>query len=116
MGWRRFFRRAWWDNERARELESHIQIETDEYIARGPRRGGLSVRECLDYRGQSTVFEAVVGKDDTAVVMTGRSGSELLGAVRVTPNTFQALAVPPLLGRGLIDADAAHDAPPVAVV
>jgi hypothetical protein len=35
MGWRRFFPRAWWDDERARELESHVQIETDEYIARG---------------------------------------------------------------------------------
>jgi len=218
MGWRRFFRRAWWDGERARELEAHIQIETDEYIAKGfspaearaaairklgntgrileeiyamntigfvdslwqdlryalrlfarspgfmavavltlalgiggvtiiygvirsiildpfpyanqhrmvdvlvvdssngARRGGLSVPEFLDYRDQSTAFEAVVGKVDTAVVLTGRSGSELFGGVRVTPNTFAALAVLPLLGRGLVDADAAPGAPPVAVL
>ncbi|HTV02926.1 MAG TPA: ADOP family duplicated permease [Luteitalea sp.] len=35
MGWRRFFRRAWWDDERARELESYIDLETDDNIARG---------------------------------------------------------------------------------
>src|SRR5262245_386403 len=35
MGWRRFFRRAQWDRERAEELESYLQIETDENIAKG---------------------------------------------------------------------------------
>lgn len=35
MGWSRFFRRGAWDDERARELQSHIEIETDENIARG---------------------------------------------------------------------------------
>ena len=35
MGWSRFLRRGRWDAERARELESHLEIETDENIARG---------------------------------------------------------------------------------
>ena len=35
MGWGRFFRRASWDAERARELESYIEIETGENLARG---------------------------------------------------------------------------------
>ena len=35
MGWKRFFRRDAWDEERARELETYLQIETDENIARG---------------------------------------------------------------------------------
>ena len=35
MGWRRFFRRAKWDRERHEEIESYVQIETDENIARG---------------------------------------------------------------------------------
>ena len=218
MGWSRFFRRGWWDDERARELEAHVQIETDDYIARGvppaearaaalrklgdpgrireeiyamntiglvdslwqdlryalrlfarspgftavavltlalgiggvtiiygvirsiildpfpyanqhrmvdvlvtdssngAHRGGFSVPEFLDYRDQSAVFEAVVGKADTAVVMTGRPGSALLSGVLVTPNTFAALGVPPLFGRGLVEADAAPGAPPVAVL
>ncbi|MGC2112754.1 MAG: ABC transporter permease [Candidatus Korobacteraceae bacterium] len=35
MHWRRFFRRDEWDEERARELEAYLEIETDENIARG---------------------------------------------------------------------------------
>ena len=35
MGWRRYFRRAHWDRDRAEELRSYIEIETDENIARG---------------------------------------------------------------------------------
>jgi putative ABC transport system permease protein len=35
MSLMRFVRRARWDDERARELESHLQIETDTNIARG---------------------------------------------------------------------------------
>jgi putative ABC transport system permease protein len=35
MSLRRFFRRAHWDRERAQEIESYVQIETDENVARG---------------------------------------------------------------------------------
>src|SRR5882757_6463130 len=35
MSWTRFLRRNHWDEERARELEAHLAIETDENIARG---------------------------------------------------------------------------------
>jgi putative ABC transport system permease protein len=35
MSWSRFFRRRHWDEERARELEAYLEIETDENIARG---------------------------------------------------------------------------------
>ena len=35
MSWTRFFRRRYWDQERARELESYLEAETDENIARG---------------------------------------------------------------------------------
>jgi len=35
MGWKRFFRREAWDEERARELETYLQLEADENIARG---------------------------------------------------------------------------------
>jgi len=39
MSWTRFFRRKKWDAERSRELESYLQIETDENIARGMSPG-----------------------------------------------------------------------------
>jgi predicted permease len=35
MSWKRFFRRAKWDDERARELSAHLQIEADENELRG---------------------------------------------------------------------------------
>jgi hypothetical protein len=35
MSLRRFFHRSAWDDERARELESYLQIETDENVAAG---------------------------------------------------------------------------------
>ena len=35
MSWRRFFQRAHWDRDRAEELRSYLEIETDENVARG---------------------------------------------------------------------------------
>lgn len=35
MNWARFFRRKQWDQERANEIESYLEIETSENIARG---------------------------------------------------------------------------------
>jgi len=35
MGWMRYFRRATWDQERERELQAYLDLETEENIARG---------------------------------------------------------------------------------
>ena len=35
MSWKRFFRRKKWDDERAREIASHLEIEADENVSRG---------------------------------------------------------------------------------
>lgn len=35
MGWSRFLRRRHWDQERARELDAYLEIETEENLARG---------------------------------------------------------------------------------
>jgi MacB-like periplasmic core domain len=35
MSWSRFFRRKKWDDERALELRSHVEIEADENVSRG---------------------------------------------------------------------------------
>jgi len=35
MSWSRYFRRRRWDQERSRELEAYLRIETDDNIARG---------------------------------------------------------------------------------
>jgi predicted permease len=35
MSWRRFLRRDWWDQERAREIDFYLEVETAENIERG---------------------------------------------------------------------------------
>jgi putative ABC transport system permease protein len=35
MSWSKYFRRKQWDDERARELRAHLELETDENLARG---------------------------------------------------------------------------------
>ena len=43
MSLRRYFQRAKWDRERLKEIESYVQIETDENVARG-----MSYREAQE--------------------------------------------------------------------
>src|SRR5881296_1609348 len=52
MSIRRFFRRASWDDERARELDAHLAIEIDDNIARGmaPREARLAALRKLGNR------------------------------------------------------------------
>ena len=49
MSWLRFFRRERWDQERQRELQAYLDIETDENIARGmtPEEARYSARRKL---------------------------------------------------------------------
>jgi putative ABC transport system permease protein len=49
MGWTRFFRRERWDQERERELQTYLEIETEENIARGmtPEEAGYAARRKL---------------------------------------------------------------------
>src|SRR5690242_2793252 len=35
MSWSRLLRRGHWDEERAREIEAYVELETDENVARG---------------------------------------------------------------------------------
>jgi hypothetical protein len=35
MSWSKYFRRRQWDDERARELDAHLELETGENLARG---------------------------------------------------------------------------------
>ncbi len=74
MRWPRFFRRRYWDEERARELEAYIAIETDENISRGmsPEEARYSARKKLGnpttireeiYRTNSLGFVEAIRQD-----------------------------------------------------
>jgi putative ABC transport system permease protein len=49
MGWTRFFRRERWDQERVRELQTYLDIEAEENIARGmsPEEARYAARQKL---------------------------------------------------------------------
>ena len=49
MGWTRFFSRARWDEERERELQTYLEIEAEENIARGmtPKEARYAARRKL---------------------------------------------------------------------
>jgi hypothetical protein len=48
MSWRRFLNRKKWDRERREEIESYIQIETEDKIARGPGKYYVAADEEFD--------------------------------------------------------------------
>ena len=65
MAWTRFFRRRRWDEERSRELESYLDIETEERIARGtpPKEARLEARKKL---GNPTSIREEIYRMNTA--------------------------------------------------
>ena len=59
MGLTKFFRRGRWDQERARELESYLEIETDENIARGMSAGDARLAARRKIGSQTRIREDI---------------------------------------------------------
>ncbi len=70
----------------------------------------LSVPEFLDYRDQNHVFSDMTGTTTADVLYTGDGGTKELTGAYVTPNTFQFLGVPPVIGRWITPEDGNPDA------
>jgi len=93
MGWIRFLRRGRWDVERARELEAHIDIETDENIARGlaPDEARWAARRKLG--NELRIREEIYGMNTIASLdALGRDLRYGVRFLRRTPG-FTAVAV-----------------------
>ena len=82
----------------------------------GRRRTVFPADEFLDFASQSDVFDAVFGTRGDGALLTTGDGGVLLRLVRVTPNFFEVMGLPPMLGRALDGRDAAPDAPAVCVL
>jgi len=67
---------------------------------------------------QSSAIEDLVAMDEWSLTLTGHDLPEDVEAIYLTSNGFNFLGVPPLLGRGLLPADApdGQDPQPVAVL
>jgi len=83
-----------------------------------PRGGrtGFQPEEFLEYQNQSHVFEEAIGGGNDDILLTTPAGTEQFDGAYVTPNTFDFLGVPALLGRTIIPDDAKPGAPPVFVM
>ena len=82
----------------------------------GRVRGVFPSAEFLDFKEASTSFEDVVGTLGFAALLNGPEHAEILRGVWVTPNFFDFMGLPPVLGRALVADDGRPDAPPVAVL
>jgi putative ABC transport system permease protein len=66
----------------------------------------VPANEFLDYQEQSDVFEGVVGTRGESMLLATAEGTEILRAVRVTPNFFDVMGLSPLMGGTTARADA----------
>jgi putative ABC transport system permease protein len=92
-----------------------LQIRDTTNSRRGGRNG-FQLPEFLDFQEQSHVFEDVIGGTNEDILLTTAEGTEQFTGGATTPNTFQFLGVPALLGRGITPDDAKPGAPPVFVM
>jgi hypothetical protein len=82
-------------------------------------RGGRSyfpIAQFVEYQKQNHVFEDVIGADGEDILYSTPEGNEQYDGAWVTPNTFEFLGVPPVIGRGITPDDAKPGAPPVFVM
>lgn len=68
MGVERFFRRAHWDRQRMQEIESYIQIETDENIARGMPHAEAGAAARRKFGNPTRVREDIYGLNTMPVL------------------------------------------------
>src|SRR5580704_7505978 len=93
MALRRFFQRAKWDRERLDEIESYVQIETDENIARGMPSGEARAAARRKLGNSTRIREEIYSMNTIAFLDTlGRDLRYGLRALRHNP-MFTAVAL-----------------------
>ncbi|HXA66532.1 MAG TPA: ABC transporter permease [Bryobacteraceae bacterium] len=93
MGWKRFLQRAKWDRERLQEIESHVEIETDENMDRGMPYAEARAAARRKFGNTTMIREEIYGMDTIAFFDTlGRDVRYGLRALRHNP-VFTAVAL-----------------------
>ena len=85
--------------------------------AAGPGgRTGYSIDQFLEIAERNTIFEGVIASTISDVLWTESGDPQRLRGNYGTPNTFQVMGVPPLIGRTSTPDDVLPGAAPVAVL
>jgi putative ABC transport system permease protein len=83
----------------------------------GPVRGNVhSYPDFVDLRDQSQSIAAMAAYTRTAGTLTYAEDAKYLEGIAITPEVFEVLGVPPLLGRGFTKEDAKNEADRVVVL
>ena len=88
----------------------------EDQSARGYSRMELSPPNYFDWKRLSTSFAGMAAYTQTAANLVGAGSPERLEGALVTPDLFQVLDRPSLIGRTLAAADDRPDAPDVVVI
>ncbi len=101
MSWRRFRRRSWWDAERMREIECHLEIEIAENIARGMSPAHATVATYRKFGNPALIREEIYRMNTISwfeeTIGDFRYAFRLL---RLNPGFFAVAAVSLMLGIG----------------
>jgi len=79
-------------------------------------RTGYSTDQFIEIAERSSIFEGVIASTISDVVWTGDGDPQRLRGNYGTPNTFQVMGVPPLLGRTILPRDGEPAAEAVCVL
>lgn len=85
--------------------------------AKGYDRMSASYPEFLQYRAQTSSFEALEAASGATAVLSERGNPpEQYAMAHVTPGMFEMLSMPPMLGRGFTESDGQAGAEPVLLL
>ncbi len=98
-----------------KDVDSLMSVRVSSVGQRGGRTG-YSTDQFLEIAERATIFDGVIASTISDVLWTDSTEPQRIQGNYGTPDTFVVMGVAPLLGRPFGPADAAPDAPPVAVL
>ncbi|MGH9840520.1 MAG: ABC transporter permease [Blastocatellia bacterium] len=98
-----------------KDVDNLMSVKVQEPGQRGYRTY-YSTDQFLEIAERSRIFEGVIASTISDVLWTDGAEPQRLRGNYGTPNTFQVMGVPPLLGRTIVPDDGSSSAAPVAVL